>query len=107
MICIIQFTAVLEEPLQTQLPVISTSNGQLVLAVINSDGLQTSDTIVNQLGPGGNLSNLSPSFSNAIMGMLQQCMSQQQQGGASASVVNAPTNNLLQLPSAPTQGMTM
>ena len=105
----IQFTAVLEEPLQTQLPLINTSTGQLVLAVINNDGTQSTDSIVNslQLGQGGNLGNIPPGFGNAIMGMLQQSMSQQQQQqqpGASSSTVTGSTSNLPQL-QPPAQGI--
>jgi hypothetical protein len=104
----LQFIAVLEEPLQAHLPLMNTSSGQLVLAVINNDGTQTTDSIVSslQLGQGGaNLGNFSPVFSNAIMGMLQQSMAQQQQPGASSSTASGNTSNLSQLP-APTQGMT-
>ncbi|CAB3996175.1 zinc finger 180 isoform X2 [Paramuricea clavata] len=92
------FTAVLEEPLPTQLPLINTSNGQLVLAVINNDGSQTTDSIASslQLGSGGNLGNLSPVFANAIMGMLQQSMSQQQPG-VSPTTATGNTSNLPQL----------
>ena len=104
----LKFIAVLEEPLQAHLPLMNTSSGQLVLAVINNDGTQTTDSIVSslQLGQGGaNLGNFSPVFSNAIMGMLQQSMAQQQQPGASSSTASGNTSNLSQLP-APTQGMT-
>ncbi|XP_028400915.1 zinc finger and SCAN domain-containing protein 12-like [Dendronephthya gigantea] len=103
------FTAVLEEPLQTQFPIINTSNGQLVLAVINNDGSQSTDSIVSslQLGSGGNLANLSPMFSNAIMSMLQQSMSQQQQLPTTSSTTTVTpvntTSNASQLP-AITQG---
>lgn len=95
----------MEEPLPTQLPLINTSNGQLVLAVINNDGSQTTDSIASslQLGSGGNLGNLSPVFANAIMGMLQQSMSQQQPG-VSATTATGNTSNLPQLQPA-TQGI--
>ena len=105
-----QFAAVLEEPLQTQLPLISTSNGQLVLAVINNDGTQTTDSIVNSLqlgqGQGGNLSNISPIFYNAIMNVLQQQNTgalNVQQPGASSTTLTANTSTLAQL-QAPPQG---
>ena len=103
-----QFTAVLEEPLQAQLPLISTSNGQLVLAVINNDGTQTTDSIVNSLqlgqGQGGNLGNLSPIFYNAIMNVLQQQNTPQQQPTASNTTLTTNTSNLPQI-QAPPQGI--
>ncbi|XP_046839721.1 zinc finger protein with KRAB and SCAN domains 3-like [Xenia sp. Carnegie-2017] len=100
------FTAVLEEPLQTQLPLINTSNGQVVLALLNNDGSQSTDaTVANSqaVSQSFNVSNLSPVFINALMGMLQQSMNQQQPGMVSPTMADFTNTSHASQLSQPTQ----
>ena len=104
---LLQFTAVLEEPLQTQLPLINTSNGQVVLALLNNDGSQSADATVassQAVSQSFNVSNLSPVFVNALMGMLQQSMNQQQPGMVSPTMADFTNTSHASQLSQPTQG---